>query len=649
MGLPKIKFTPEAIFGFVANHGEKILVGIVVLCSLPLAWGGINALRLKTRSSKEDPAQIMRLVENADSLLNRPLPTDQQAELNKNLGSTSVDPSALLEAWNPTEISRLSVDSGLNRPLLGDIQRRQVPVIFPLEQLVANAGVVAIANQDDLLMDGDPSFAGGFPEMEMMEDPMGMQPTVMSPPAKKMPYVLLTGLVPFRKQIDEYIALYSRASYQSPERDLPIWHDYAVERLEVRPDGGGEWKVIDITRLYEDWKDNWAGTATDSVPQQFILPSTQNLFDPADVPFGYWSPLPTLAARPTLNGVDTMSGGDPGMGGPGYGSSWGLQSIHPWAKDEMKELLAEQKQLALEQQENMGLGGEMGYGMDSGGEFGGGMTGTTTGTFSPFRDIEMGMDEGGMEEQYDESMMMGYGGEGEGMMMLDQDYCLFRFIDTSVEPGRLYRYRVTLRAWNPNWNLPKKFLESPEAADEQFVQSATSEPFPSLDATPIHVPADNLLLARLLLRDEKKVYGLGVSDQELLVLDSNEDSGNFELHSIESKPGNIVGSKKGKRKIKQFNNQRISVPPHNVDSDQTLLAVVGQQTIDGKKRPGRGFVPPEPLEILITDSAGTLEVILADACEETVREYLPTLPGFQPPQAVDPSMMEEMEMEMMGF
>ena len=649
MGLPKIKFTPEAIFGFVANHGEKILVGIVVLCSLPLALGGINALRLKTRSSKEDPAQIMRLAENANSLLNRPLPADQQTELNKNLGSRSDEPNASLKAWNPTEISRLSVDSGLNRPLLGDIQRRQVPVIFPLEQLVANAGVVAIANQDDLLMDGDPSFAGGFPDMEMMEGPMGVQPTVMSPPAKKMPYVLLTGLVPFRKQIDEYIALYSRASYQSPERDLPIWHDYAVERIEVRPDGGGEWKVIDITRLYEDWKDNWAGTATDSVPQQFILPATQNLFDPADVPFGYWSPLPTLAARPTLNGVDTMSGGDPSMAGPGYGSSWGLRSIHPWAKDEMKELLAEQKQLALEQQENMGLGGEMGYGMDSGGEFGGGMTGTTTGTFSPFGDIEMGMDEGGMEEQYDESMMMGYGGEGEGMMMLDQDYCLFRFIDTSVEPGRLYRYRVTLRAWNPNWNLPQKFLESPEAAEEQFVQSATSEPFPSLDAMPIHVPADSLLLARLLLRDEKKVYGLGVNDQELLVLDSNEDSGNFELHSIESEPGNIVGSKKGKRKIKQFNNQRISVPPHNVDSDQTLLAVVGQQTIDGKKRPGRGFVPPEPLEILIADSAGTLEVILADACEETVRKYLPTLPGFQPPQAVDPSMMDQYDESMMDF
>ncbi len=631
MGLPKIQFTPEAIWSFVANHGEKILVLIVILCSLPLALGGINALRLKTRSSKEEPKEIARLADNANSLLSRSLPTDQQTELNKSLGSERIEPDVTLDAWSPTEISRLSVDAGFNRPLLGDIQRRQVPVVFPLEQLVANAGVVAIANQDDLLMGEESSFAGGFPEMEMMEDPMSMQPTVMSPPAKKMPYVILTGLIPFRKQLDEYIALYSRASYQSSERDFPIWHDYAVERLEVQPDGGGEWKVIDITRLYEDWKDNWAGTATDSIPQQFILPSSQNLFDPAEVPIGYWSPFPTLAAKPTLNGVD-MTGGDAGMGGPGSGSLWGVQTIHPWAKEEMKKLLNEQKQLALEQQDSMGLGGGMGDGM----EYGGGMTGT--GTFSPFGDIEMGMEEGAMGEEYDESMMS-YGPDGEGMM-LDQEYCLFRFIDTSVEPGRLYRYRVTLRAWNPNWNLPKKFLESSDLADDQFVQSATSDPFPSLDAMPVHVPADNLLIARLLLRDEKKTYGLGVSDQEILVLDSNEDSGNFELHSIESKPGDIVGSRKGARKIKQFNNRRISVPPHNIDSDQTLLAVVGQQTIDGKKRPGRGFLPPEPLEILITDSAGTLDVIAADACEETVREYLPTLPGFQLPQAVDPSMME---------
>ena len=47
---------------------------------------------------------------------------------------------------------------------------------------------------------------------------------------------------------------------------------------------------------------------------------------------------------------------------------------------------------------------------------------------------------------------------------------------------------------------------------------------------------------------KRKLYGLGVSDQELLVLDSNEESGNFELHSITSKPGTDRGKQKRSKK-----------------------------------------------------------------------------------------------------
>ena len=638
MGLPKIKFTPDAIWAFVANHGEKILVAIVVLCSLPLALGGINALRLKTRSSAEEPAEIVRLATNAKNLLSRPLAADQQKELSKNIRATNNDQNATLESWNPTDISRLSVDAGMNRPLLGDIQRRQIPVIFPLERLVATAGVVAIADIEELPAGGDPSFANGFSDMEMMENPMGAQATIISPPARKMPYVILTGLIPYRKQFDEYVSLYSRASYRNMERDIPIWHDFAIERLEVTP-GGGRWEVIDLDDLYEEWKDTWTGAAPDIIPQQFILPAAQNLFNPDEVPVGYWGFLPILAAQPTLNGVDLMGGGG-GMGEFGGGPTWGVRDVHPWAKDEMKVLLEDQKKLALEQQGDMEFGG---LGMGSGMEFGGEGTGQSSVTFSPFNDTEMGDEESFMAEEYDDGMMMGYGPDGESMMN-ELDYRLFRFIDTSVKPGCLYRYRITLRAWNPNWMLPRKFLENPESAEQQFIQAATTDPFPSLQAAPLHVPADNVLLTRLLLREEKKLYGLGVSDQELLVLASNEDSGNFELHSITSKPGQVVGCKKGSRKIKQWNNKRISVPSHNVDSGQTLLAVTGQQTIDGKKRPGRGFTPPEPLEVLIANTAGTLDVITAESCEETVRKYLPTIPGYQPPRPVDPTMMEGMEM-----
>ena len=173
MGLPKIQFTPDAIWAFVANHGEKILVAIVVLCSLPLALGGINALRLKTRSSAEEPAEIIRLATNAKNLLSRPLAADQQKELSKNIRATNNDQNEAFKSWNPTDIGRLSVDAGMNRPLLGDIQRRQIPVIFPLERLVATAGVVAIADIEEFPAGGDPSFANGFSDMEMMENPMG--------------------------------------------------------------------------------------------------------------------------------------------------------------------------------------------------------------------------------------------------------------------------------------------------------------------------------------------------------------------------------------------------------------------------------------------------------------------------------------------
>ena len=633
MGLPKIQFTPDAIWSFVANHIEKILVAIVILCSLPLAWGGINALRLKTRTSAEEPAVIIELVTNAKNLLSQPLSPDQQKELTKKIRATKSDEHAALESWNPTDISRLSVDAGFDRPLLGDIQRRQIPVIFPLERLVATAGIVAIADQDELLARSDSSLEGGFPDMEMPGNPTGSQAALTSPPAKKMPYVILTGLIPYRKQFDEYISLYSRASYRNMERDIPIWHDFAVERLEITP-RGSKWEVIDLARLYEEWKNTWNGAAADTIPQQFILPEAQNLFNPDEVPVGYWCPLPTLAPKPTLRGVDSIS-----MGDSGDGPTWGVEAIHPWAKDEMKILLEDQKKLALEQQGGVEFSGQ---GMGSGMEFGGEIAGQSRGTFSPFRDAEMASEGDGMTEEYDNDMMMGYGQDGESMMN-ELDYRLFRFIDTSVKPGCLYRYRITLRAWNPNWMLPRKFLEDPKSAEQQFIQAATSDTFPSLQASPLHVPPDNVLLTRLLLREEKKLYGLGVSDQELLVLDSNKDSGNFELHSITSKPGQVVGCKKGSRKIKQWNNKRISVPSHNVDSGQTLLAVTGQQTIDGKKRPGRGFIPPEPFEVIIANAAGTLDVITADSCEETVREYLPTIPGYQPPRQDDSSIIEGME------
>ena len=200
-----------------------------------------------------------------------------------------------------------------------------------------------------------------------------------------------------------------------------------------------------------------------------------------------------------------------------------------------------------------------------------------------------------------------------------------------MKPGHSYRYKVTLRVWNPNYEFPKKFLEDPKSSDVKYVKSATSQVYPSLEDNPILVPADKQLFTRILLSPQARQFGLkgGANKIELLVLDSNPDSGNFELQSIESVPGNIVGAKKGERKIRNsFDSKNpFLVPPYDVDSDQTLLAMAGEQIIQAT---GKKWVPPDPFEVLTVDERGNLALITPDASEELVKDYLPTIPGYQP-------------------
>ena len=103
--------------------------------------------------------------------------------------------------------------------------------------------------------------------------------------------------------------------------------------------------------------------------------------------------------------------------------------------------------------------------------------------------------------------------EGNEMMMGDNqmfmqpapvEYRLFRFIDTDVEPGKTYRYRVRVSLWNPNIKLHPQHLASEDVATPTKLASEPSEP-----SEAVRVPQQSLLLARTLDRaDARKVRGL---------------------------------------------------------------------------------------------------------------------------------------------
>ena len=605
MALPKLKFTPETIISLAANHGEKLLALIAILFSLPLAWGGVNALRTQMLEQSKSPAAIENAAAEAENQFSRVLAEEQQALLAKRLRGPQVDPVAMLDAWWVDELGGPPTGLGLNRPLLGDIKKRDAPTVCPLEQFQAVAGVAAIAREQE-----QPPFAGLPGAFEGMGQNL---PQVQSPPAKLLPYVILTGLVPVRKQADEFRSLYATASYTDAERDVPRWSDYLIERQEVGNSGDGPWTPISLEQAVGRWRRTWVDVSTEALPAELMLSDTENPRDPTTMPIGFCGPLPELAALPTLEGGDGLGG----TAAPPGSVAWGLTGLHPWAVAELAKQKREQEE-AQQQQEGGLLGlpfadfGQPGQGMGGGPGFtpfaGGGPPG-----------------EAGMYPGFDDPMM------GPDGMVNQLDYRLFRFLDTAVEPGKAYRYRVTLRLWNPNVGLPIKYLEDPSLAEAVTLASEPADLQAAAKGRLLQVPGLSQVLTRLLSRSDKKLAGLGGNDNEALVLDANPDSGNFELHSAEIKLGQPVEVEEAARRLR-IGNQRISVPEHDVETDLTVLGLVGEQELDDKKRIARGFVPPPPFELLLVNAEGGIIRVTPSDSAPVVKQYLQTLPGYTPPQ-----------------
>lgn len=618
MPLPKLKFTPEALLSLAANHGEKLLAAIVVLCSLPLAWGGVDALRTKMLTSEQAPDKLSEAANAASNLFTRELSGEQREILSSRMKGPQIDAVAEMKKWQSDEVSPPPEALGLNRPPLGDVRSRATPTVHPLERLRAVSGLAAIARRIEEV--GISGVNQPSPEM-MNPQAMGQgRPQVLSPPATPLPYILLSGLVPVRKQAEEYRSLYATATFRDPQRDVPRWSDFTVERQTLDATGGGQWEVIDLRKAVQRWSQVWAGVATETLPPDLTLSDTENPRDPTVMPISFFGPLPQLAERPSLTGGFD---GQIGMAGQPSGAGWGLTALHPWAVEEIKKLREQQAEEMLKQQEGGLPGLPMADAGLSAGTMGGGFSGFPGGGFSG----DPGSGDFGMESGFDDPLA---GPEG---LINSPEYRVFRFFDTDVEPGKAYRYRVTIRLWNPNVGLPVRYLEDASQADVVSLTSAPAEPEMSSDGGAIRVPGRSRIVTRMLTNIDKKLAGLGGRDNEALVIDVNPESGNLELHSTEIQRGQPIAIKKEAKRLR-IGPWRFSTPAHDVDTDLTVLDQVGEQELDEKKRISRGFVPPPPFELLLVDIHGAIEHVTPIESAKIVRDYLPTLPSYIPPQPV---------------
>jgi hypothetical protein len=222
-------------------------------------------------------------------------------------------------------------------------------------------------------------------------------------------------------------------------------------------------------------------------------------------------------------------------------------------------------------------------------------------------------------------MRFGDGGpamnEGPGLSGPLAESRLFRFVDTSVEQGAEYRYRVRFALRNPNVGLAPQHVTEPAITRGDFLLSDYSNETPA-----VRVPDATRILVRTMSKDAARKLKIKGDAVELLVLAESQDNGNFALRSTVTATGglaNVDPTLNRPGSIRFFGEE--------VTTDRMLLDIRGQQEERGDTR---SSVPPEPLEMLFLRPDGGFEFVAAADSEPLVGKYRSSLfkPGEDTPE-----------------
>lgn len=585
MKRPNISFDKEAILQFLLDHGEKIGVAIVGALACGLVWGGVSAARTQSAGRHQQPSVIEEQAGRAATHI-QAVKRPPAEELRRTNLSKSIEP------WRAPELQAVPPVALFDKPLFEEKSKRSKPEVFPIEDLRAVAGIAFM--QERL---GNAAAARNPVDIEAPENP-GDQPDGSrrrrKPPdpaapanarGRLLPYCVVTGLIPFARQMGDYQERFSQAGFRDPQLDVPSWSDYLVERSVVTTDGKDEWKRIDLKKFFADAPNQWADLQGEHLPPGATLAAERN----PGAAFSYCSPLPVLA-----------------------GEQWGPEAIHPWFVNKFRESAAEQARLAAEQAEQAATippGQQAGAGPTVGaprGEFGLGF-GPGAPLAVPGAQGEFGVRPGPMMD-------------AQGPVSGGLEYRLFRFVDTSVEIGKTYRYRVRLSLLNPNRDLEARYLADPALARDVKLASAASNV-----SAPVTVPATSALLVRVLRKAESKRFKPGAV--EVLVLDKGSETGDLTLRGLVTDPGGLVNVDKRLNKPGDARTRG-----EDVFTEAVLVDVRGKQDDRAETRGAKASPPPEPLALLFLLPDGRFAATSAADAQLKVDRYIGTLPVGDDPK-----------------
>lgn len=438
----KLKFDFKQVQAWLIRNVEKLVAGALALVALYYVYGAV------TRETFDKTAdELQQLVARAQSNRNSSTPTGPEDDpkppkydtpAHVILKEVSSEGKLTSRPWAP--------------PVVPIDTRRGQPKMLPVQELqvAADYGAFRCRGRDGIAT------------------------------TKGFSWIVVTGLIPYEAQLDEY-AKSLGLSEQRGDYDVPTYNQYEIQRAQVAGDGENEqpsWETIatwpqqfDPKRapwLAPIFRDRlWEAAAEEVVPSEYILEA--GVVDPLG-PLAFekvWGrsvghekfPMPKFdapTAAPAEEASESQFDGDDSEGG--------AEGSEPAGDDEGMDLTdaapsAESAPTAASAPAPARpSGGGLGN-ITFKARPGAGPKPAAAPAAAASRDA--GSDEPPPEDP---------------QLAEARQYKLFRFFDFRAQSGVRYKYRVRLRAYNPNFGIAEQHVRADANVEEEHVWTEYSQP-----------------------------------------------------------------------------------------------------------------------------------------------------------------------------
>lgn len=443
----KLRFDKDSLKAFFLGNVEKIIFGAIVIgCGVIIFAGGkVFKDPLKT------PKALQDLAKKAEDNVLATLPRN-----NDDFRACKVIDYTAIAGRSEDRVEEKSYPQPRPwLPLLFEPKiKREQPKVFTVQNLRAVVGRGPLNRQ---------SATGGG--------------------VRGFRWVVVTGAIPVKKQLDEYVRVFEPAVQYEAKADVPKYAGYVIERAEIGSAQELEWKEIDV-KAAKNRAANLGPPQTDTLEAKYT--SSIMTFPLLPLVGRYWGAETQHEdiTGPSFDAVQKDPGAYKDRKVTWLGDSVSLV-LTDREREEGRPLAAftakladpakprEQRVFAVlfaskEAMENFKssgaikgkVAGRETLKLSGGREGAGGVTATVPLLIheAPPRSDDRDESEPDLGEPNRGGRAPRPDGTGLGADRNEiVDYQLFRFFDLNVEPGKHYRYRVKLILENPN------YLEQPRA------------------------------------------------------------------------------------------------------------------------------------------------------------------------------------------